>query len=529
MFKKFISLLPLMALAAGVAFAQDDKGSLSAGFETNTTYYVDDAKTGAIAPESRFGSNNYLKMDYSQGNFAAGLQFEGYLPAINGFFPMMYGTDQFWRYDIYASFIDKGWDVRIGSLYEQFGSGMLLRTYEDRTLGVNNALQGIRVAYSPADYLSVRGLYGRVRDIKEYTSSVVTGADLSLSLSSLFKMNAIDLALEGSVVDEYDPSMMDGVKPHKTGYSGRLNFGVAGFQLRGEYMTRQIDPGFYGMSEISADQAEAIQLELGYSGKGYGALVTLRKLEYAGLKGLMQSQENAMYTSIRYVPALTQQHTYMLATMNPYTAQNDEIGGQADFYYNFKRNTVLGGVKGMKVHVNYSNFFGSLPDMMTGMMSERKLMYRDLTIDAERWFSKDFKAILFYSWQTLNPETMGKGLPGEMWKSHTIVADMTYKLTRKHSIRMELQHLFTKEDHKNWAAALLEFNVAPKWSVSVQDMWNYGDTKTHYINGNISYTYSKVRFAMNFGRFKEGYLCSGGVCRMTPAYTGANLSMIVTL
>ena len=94
---------------------------------------------------------------------------------------------------------------------------------------------------------------------------------------------------------------------------------------------------------------------------------------------------------------------------------------------------------------------------------------------------------------------------------------------------MELQHLYTKEDHKNWAAALLEFNVAPKWSVSIQDMWNYGDTKTHYINGNISYTYSKVRFAMNFGRFKEGYLCSGGVCRITPAYTGVNLSMIVTL
>lgn len=527
MIKKLFCLLPLMAFAAGVAFAQEDKGSLSAGFETNTTYYFNDEVTGAMAPESRFGSNNYLKMDYNHGNFAAGLQMEGYLPAINGHFPMMYSTDQFWRYDLYASFADQGWDVRIGSLYEQFGSGMLLRTYEDRTLGVNNALQGIRVAYTAGDFLNVRGLYGRVRDIKEYTNTTVTGADLSLSLSSLLKLESFNLALEGSVIDNYDPSMMQGVKAHKGGYSGRLAFGYAGFQLRGEYMSRDMDPGIYGFAEITNTKANAIQVELGYSGKGYGALVTLRKLEYAGLKGLWQDQENAMYTSIRYVPALTQQHTYMLATMNPYTAQNDEIGGQADFYYNFKRNTVLGGKKGMKFHVNFSNFYGSLPDMMTGKMSERSLMYRDLTVDAERWFGKDFKMILYYSWQTLNPETMGKG--DGLWNSHTVVADMTYKLTRKHSLRMELQHLYTKEDHKNWAAALLEFNVAPKWSISVQDMWNYGQTKIHYINGNISYTYSKVRFAMNFGRFKEGYLCSGGVCRITPAYTGVNLSMIVTL
>ena len=135
--------------------------------------------------------------------------------------------------------------------------------------------------------------------------------------------------------------------------------------------------------------------------------------------------------------------------------------------------------------------------------------------------------ILFYSWQTFNPKTTAKDT--KMWNSHTVVADLTYKFDRKNSLRLELQHLYTKEDHKKWAAAMLEYSFAPRWSVSVQDMWNYGDTKTHYINGSVSYSYSKVRAALNFGRFKEGYQCSGGVCRVIPAYTGVNLSLIVAL
>ena len=187
----------------------------------------------------------------------------------------------------------------------------------------------------------------------------------------------------------------------------------------------------------------------------------------------------------------------------------------------------MGGKKGMKVHANFSTYYGDVADMMSGE-TRNKLLFRDLTVDIERWFGSDFKLILFYSWQTYNHAPASDD-PASMWKSHTVVADMTYKFDRKNSLRLELQHLYTREDHKNWAAALLEYSFAPRWSVSLQDMWNYGDTKTHYINGSVSYSYSKVRAALNFGRFKEGYLCSGGVCRLTPAYTGVNLSLIVAL
>lgn len=525
MLKRFTLAVGLLTLTA-VAFAQnEDKGNFSAGLETNTTYYFNDKKTNSYYPDGHMGSNNYLKLDYSLRGFYMGLQLEGYFPPVAGYFPDNVMSDKFMRYDIYAGYAADGWDVRIGSIHEQFGSGLLFRTYEDRTLGVNNALQGVKVGYTFGDFLTVKALYGRIRDIKEYTDNTVAGADLSLSISRAANWENFDWTIEGSFLDKYEPVSTEGRNPHTTGYSARMSLGYAGFQLSGEYMSRKADPGIY--NSLDSTRSQAIQIDLGYTGYGFGGLLTFRKLSNPYLQGSRSNGPSDIWTYINYVPALTQQHTYALATLNPYTAQNDEIGGQADLYYNFRRGTVMGGKKGMKLHANFSTYYGGIIDMMTGIRGGDELLFRDLTVDIERWFGSNFKMILFYTWQTYNPEIVAKGT--ELWNSHTVVADLTYKFDRKNSLRLELQHLYTKEDHKNWAAALLEYSFAPRWSVSIQDMWNYGDTKTHYVNGSVSYSYSKVRAALNFGRFKEGYQCSGGVCRVIPAYTGVNLSLIVAL
>ncbi len=563
---RLICAVALTAVASMSAFAQEEKdyGSVSAGFETNTYYYFNDEGTGAVAPENPFGSNNYLKVDYNLKGFSAGIQLDAYLPAIMGQLPTQsnlfpnkfdYDGQMLYRLDWYAAFKDKGWDIKVGSLFEQYGSGLLFRTYEDRSLGVNNALQGIKAGYTFGDFLTISGLYGRVRSYPEifgkvkfdvagdnrgntwadynnqltlgYTNNLVAGVDLVFSLSNALGTDLFDLSLEGSYIDKYESATEDelayGAKVHTGGYSARLGFGIAGFTLKGEYMSRELDKSMYTATSL-ADKSEAIQVELGYSGDGFGGLLTFRKLSNPGFKGIRgEMDQNAMYINLNYVPALTQQHTYALATMNPYAPQLDEIGGQLDLYYNFKRGTVVGGKKGMKVHANFSTFYGENP----WNRMEMARLFQDLTVDVERWWGKSVKMILFYSWQTINPAALGHGM--EDIESHTVVADVTYKVNRKHSLRFELQHLYTEQDQKNWLAALVEYNIAPRWSISIQDQWNYGGSGKHYFNGSVSFSYSKVRAALNFGRFKAGYLCSGGVCRMTPAYTGANLSLVVTL
>ena len=105
------------------------------------------------------------------------------------------------------------------------------------------------------------------------------------------------------------------------------------------------------------------------------------------------------------------------------------------------------------------------------------------------------------------------------------MADLLYKWTSRLSSRMELQYLSSKEDQKDWMAGLVEVNFAPHWSVFASDMWNHGDTKMHYYNAGVSFSMSNIRVAAGYGRYRAGYICSGGVCRMIPAYSGANLSL----
>jgi hypothetical protein len=94
---------------------------------------------------------------------------------------------------------------------------------------------------------------------------------------------------------------------------------------------------------------------------------------------------------------------------------------------------------------------------------------------------------------------------------------------------MELQHLWTADDDKNWAAGVLEYNFNPSITVYAADSWNYGGEKElHYYSVGGSYSKGRARFAMNYGRQRGGLICVGGVCREVPASTGVTANLVVT-
>ena len=243
---------------------------------------------------------------------------------------------------------------------------------------------------------------------------------------------------------------------------------------------------------------------------------------------------------LNYVPAMSLQHTYMLATLNPFIPQlgqislsgpnvMGEIGGQADIYYTFRKGSTLGGKRGLKVHANFATYY-SLEEGM-GKMKARNLTYRDFTLDFEKWFTRKFKLTMFYSMQENNHSY---GLSAATDLEHILVADMIYKFNTDYSLRWELQYLFGDKNSKtrDWMAALVEFNVAPKWSIYASDMYNHGhkdeDLRIHYYDAGISFAQSHTRLQLSYGRHRAGYVCSGGVCRMQPAYTGFNFAMTMT-
>ena len=530
----YITLILALAVPAAVSAQEENssKGYLSGSFETNNILYQNDSPTGAVAPENRIGSNNYLKLDYYRGKFSAGAQLEGYFPVLQDY-PIELTKAKLTNY--YVSWTDDAFSVTAGTFYDQFGSGLLFRAWEDRTLGMNNAVMGARVTYNYKGIVSVKALWGLPRMGMEFSDTQVRGGDISFAISELAKWDGTYLALEGSVLNRFEDIPVDledeGGKPGSTGYSGRINFEHgSGFFLKAEY----VDGGqkYYSNPDFASDGKMYLQkrgnaqlVELGYNNHGLGVNFTARRLEWMSSKIMNNSMSTA--NLLNYVPAVCTQYTYLLTNFHPYTVQlgepayrnSGEMGGQLDVYYNFRRGTALGGKRGMKIHANFSTYYTLAQE---GTAKAGNLLYRDFSVDIEKQFSRKFKALLLYSMQEQNTH-YGVGKATRL--QNIVVADMQYKFTPTFSTRLELQYLATHEDEKDWMAALLEVNFAPYWSIYVSDMYNHGSSNVHYYAAGVSYARSRTRVSLSYGRNKDGYVCSGGVCRVISAYTGLNLQL----
>ena len=526
-------LIPLFSISLGL----QAQGYITGGFETGTNYYVQDSKTAATVPDGHFGSNNYLKLDYYNSKFTAGLQMEAYGPALVGYSSELKGVN---LTNYYVNWKDESFSITAGTFYDQFGSGLLFRSWEDRAIGLNNAIMGARVSYYYNDIVNLKAIWGMPRFGMKFSDTQVKGADLSFVLSNLVDLEDAYIALEGSVLDKYEvldsDRAADGCSPNTTGWSARLNAEYSGFYLKGEY----VDAGqkYYYNTSYSGDgpmfhrkRGNAQLIETGYNDNGLGVSLSLRRMEWMDSKTVRDASSTV--NMLNYVPALCTQYTYMLTTLHPYGARtgeissrftnSGEIGGQLDVFYNVKRGTWLGGKRGMKLHANFSTYHTIAEE---GTFKPGNLLFRDISVDLEKQWTSKFKSTLLWSYQEFTPSY---GASRTTWLSNIMVADLLYKFSSTFATRMELQYLVTFEDQKDWMAALVEVTFAPHWSIYASDMWNHGMTKVHYYNGGISYTKSRTRLSVGYGRYKAGYICSGGVCRQIPAYTGASISLVMSL
>ncbi len=525
-----LTLATLFAFVTSVSAQQVlGNGQVSGSLESNSVYYTPDKKIyneDNARPEDHFGSNNYLKVDYSNGRFSAGIQMNAYLPVLVGYNDLADGY-KFYLATKYVQWRDKNFEVLVGDIYDQYGNGLIFRSYEDRQLGFNNSVEGVRAGYNFGRYVTLKGMYGRPRLYTDYSNSWVRGADLSVSLADIMNVSAITFSLEGSYVNRFQnlkqiPSDLDwftqefmdenGIKPNLNMYSGRLNFGWNGLSLRGEYVHKSSD--VYNDS-FATKKGWAALGEVGYNYKTFSVMGTFRALRYMGTQ--IDIFGSGTGNAINYLPALTRQYTYMLANINPYIVKPvGEIGGQVDVGYSYRSKS--NRYRYWNFHANFSTFYSFEEEMVD---TKRQLYWRDINVDIERQWNKKWKTLLFYSYQD-NMEH----------QAHVFVGDVTHKFNRKMALRFELQYLLSGDKREewdgeysfgDWVAGLVEFSLAPHWSFYVQDMYNLGYSKTHYYNGGFSYTYNRTRVQLGYGRNRAGYICSGGACRYSPAYTGVNL------
>lgn len=448
-------------------------------------------------------------------------------------------------------------ELTAGTFYEQFGSGFILRTYEERSLGIDNSLLGGRLVLKPTDGVTVKLLSGKQRRYWSWNKSLVSGADVEVSLDewipSLKKSNT-RLMIGGSWVNRYenneeeifvDPFHKVNFPKYVNAWDVRVSLNHGPWSVLAEYAQKGDDPS-YANGYIFRKGSVAM-LSGSYSKKGLSILLQAKRSENMSFKSTGNaSKAIGVSSSIGHLLAFTQDHTYSLAAKYPYATQvaDGEWAYQAEVGYNFKRNTTLGGKYGMTVKVNYSlvkaidrKFDDELPfNTLAGSMKYGgtdgysssffkwggQTYYQDLNFQLTRKLTKDFKLFLMYMNQRYN---MGKiENHGGMVHNDIFVADGKYQFTPKVALRGELQYMESTDDDGNWLFGLLELSLVPHWMITLSDEYRVNKEHVHYYMAQVTFTTGAHRVQLGYGREIDGYNCSGGVCRYVPASRGLKLS-----
>ncbi|MBR5673864.1 MAG: hypothetical protein IKW97_05635 [Muribaculaceae bacterium] len=535
-------MLPVLLLVALPVYSQV---TLSGSIQSDILVPQDDEKIGTEHSEDKVLTNTYLDLNLGSKYVDAGARFEflkyplpGYEPDFKG-----WGVPHF-----YVKGHVNNVELTLGDYYEQFGSGFILRTYEERSLGIDNALRGARLSFKPVNGVNLKALTGKQRRYWHHNDALVSGVDLELGLDQFFKSlegHDTHITLGGSWVNKHEDADADAIfvdATHKlnlpeyvNAWDARVNVAHKGFNILAEYAQKSQDPSFdngyhYGKGNVA-------MLSTSYSKKGMSVLLQAKRSE--GMAFRSRRSMSGTSSFINHLPAFTHDHTYALPANYPYATQFDgEWALQAEFGYSFKKNTSLGGKYGTKFLLNISHVRGLDYDGLKNPVLDGRIMgsdghksdffkmgelyYQDINVMMDKRFTRDFSLIFMYMNQRYNM-TVVEG-HGGMIKSNILVADGKYKISPKLTLRCELQYQFCEGDDGDWAYGLAELSWAPHWMFTVSDMWNCGETKVHYYQALVTYSLKSHLIQAGYGRTAEGFNCSGGVCRWVPATRGFTLS-----
>jgi hypothetical protein len=498
------------------------RGQFSGSFQSDFQRYTNDNSLIYEQLDSKIASNNYLTLQAQYQKFRAGVRFEAYLPPLLGYPLNLEGRGLINKFLTYQN---KKITATVGNFYEQFGSGMILRTQEQRFLGMDTSLDGFQLKANPTKKYAVKLIGGKQRLGFKHADGLVLGLDNEFRFSKDSASNQWSGGL--SFVNKNEPysGILTTVKTNVWAIGGRLNFQRNNFSFSTEYVTKSADAS--PANHYITHRGSGLLLTSNLDFKNLFLSLNLKRIDNFDFRS--QRSETLNNALLSYIPATTKQHSYRLLTLYPYASQVlGEVGGQLDVVYALKKDATLSLNFAALNALNKKTIEGEEGYKSSFFKVGKEKYYRDLNIDFEKKWSKKFKTNMVFVYLNYNKGQI-QGTQQEMVKSYTFIFDATTKLLKKRALRFELQHLSTRQDKGNWAMSLVEYSVSPKYFFYISDEVNYGsfsfENVTHYPNIGSAFSYRSHRLSVAYGRQREGLLCVGGICRLTPAYTGFSASL----
>jgi len=565
--QKLSGVLFLTLLLSFSANAQEGNkyGQVSGSFQFDGQLYQPDSELGitdSMIDGKTARMNAFGNIIYRLGNFSAGLRYEAYLPPMAGFDERLEGQGFANRWVRYNSGII---DVTVGNFYDQFGTGMIFRAYEEWTLGYDNSVDGVRAILTPMKGMTIKGIWGTQRyfwdKYEKNDRGIIRGGDMDFFLNDIFPAltdSKTKITLGGGMVSRYqaDNDPLYKLPENVASWSGRMNLSYGGFFWLTEYAHKINDPN--AINDFIYKDGQGLFSSMSYSQKGFGLAVSAKWIDNMGFKSDRTVTGDALF--INFLPPNTKTHSYSLSAMYPYATQpNGEAAIQATLNYHLPKKSALGGKYGMGIELNFSHIHsidktaidentpigesGTLGYNAKFLSIGHDTYFQDLGIEIDKKINKHFKLIVSADMIKYNMLII-EGHNEPMVEAFVWVTDLSYRFKRKHSIRWEMSQLLTKQDQGNWLSTTLEYNFAPTWFFAIMDQYNYVNSsgiisyeaengaihektfkKLHYPTISAGYTKGTTRVILSYGKQKEGILCVGGVCRAVPSANGFKVTI----
>ncbi len=524
--KNKAALLSLLLLAGMESSGQ---GTLSGDLMANVNFFQRDSAINAannpLYDNVLSGGESWLSLRYNYKGFTATLRADA-LHNSNLYNP----TQALSGFGIGAWSLSKDFkDLTItgGYIYDQIGSGILFRAYEDRGLLIDNALAGLHLKYRLTNNINLKAFTGQHKNIFDRYNPIVKGfnaeGDFSIGQNIHIApgLGALNRTLDQSSMDAVVATINNQEKDTRfvpkynmyafTAYN-TLMAGDFSWYVEGAYKTNEAILIDQTLENVNGN---VLFSTLGYARKGIAVNLSGKRTDNfvmrtspneVLLRGLMNWQPivariRPQRLMARYTPASLDVSELALGS-DVLIAPNDDVS----------------------IILNYTHI-NTLEDIK---------LYREAYIEAEYRGIKDW--ILHGGVQVLeyNQRVYQINPARGMVEAVTPFLEVTYRISKQKSIRTQWEYMETKQDFGSWLFGLVEFNIAPRWSFAVSDMYNIKPNKAvapkpeHYYNFFIAHTKGPHRFTGAYVRQVEGINCTGGVCRYEPAFSGVRFGITST-
>ena len=542
------TLLTLILCIHGTVGWSQEPISVSGSLESNVNFYLRDPEIGAVnTPQyehQQVGLDTWLSLRAQVAGFEIGVRYDIFANS-----SLLNPTDSYTAQGLGRWYVGKKigkLSILGGHIYDQFGSGVIFRAYEERALFIDNALVGIKASYEISPNWIVKGIAGRQKNIFDLYPSILKG--LNIEGFKSFNEGKVTIApgagilhktlsdgqmdaLAGTLA-QYTPEDFIEEAPYNTIAATVYNTLSAGrftWYVEGAYKTEDVIYDIYADRTLwtGVNTTGKFVLEPGY--------LAFTSLSYAGggfgISGQYKRTNNFNFRTdpfvglnrgmINFLPPMSRLNTYRLtARYSPATQDLNEEAVQFDVRYAVNKN--------LSFLVNVSNINRPKAEENHDIYTE---IYTQVSV------KKPLKWILIggIQYQIYNQE-LYEGKPGvPNVQAITPYLDYLIKFDQKKSLRTELQYMSTDQDFGSWIYLLEEYSISPHWIFEASDMWNISPKKNtdgtgkikdlHFPTLGVVYSSGPTRYALRYVKQVEGIVCSGGICRLEPAFSGFKFNL----